>query len=181
MTGEPPGRASPAAPDAARESSGRADAVQAANGTGVAHEDEVARLAAAQARVVAALVAGAEVPEGFDPGRMRAQAASLIAKRRAIVVRIRPDTAVAAGPDLAAEFAAYARARAAPPPGYRADADDFAAWLRERGRMPPTEPSAGRRAKQPAGQGAEEPGESRAERSGRSAWRRWWSRIPGLS
>ncbi|MFG1975710.1 hypothetical protein ACGFJC_40820 [Nonomuraea fuscirosea] len=183
MTGEPPGQAYTAAPDAAR----------VANGTGVAHEDEVARLAEAQARVVAALVAGAEVPEGFDPGRMRAQAASLIAKRRAIVARIRPDTAVAAGPDLAAEFAAYARARAAPPPGYRADADDFAAWLRERGRMLPTEPSAGRRAKQPAGQRAEDPGESRAERAKqaeraergergeRSVWRRWWSRIPGLS
>ncbi|MEV5892693.1 hypothetical protein [Nonomuraea fuscirosea] len=151
-----------------------------------AHEDEVARLAEAQARVVAALVAGAQVPEGFDPGRMRAQAASLIAKRRGIVARIRPDTAVAAGPDLAAEFAAYARARTAPPPGYRADADDFAAWLRDRGRMPPTEPPAGQRAEQPAGQRAEQPAGRRAEQPGesraeRSAWRRWWSRIPGLS
>ncbi|MFC4008260.1 hypothetical protein ACFOY2_13595 [Nonomuraea purpurea] len=94
------------------------------------------RLAEAQARVVAARVALAEVPRGFDPGRMRAQAASLVSKRRAIVARIRPDTAVAAGPDLAAEFAAYARSRGEPPPNYRTDADDFAAWLRERGRMP---------------------------------------------
>ncbi|MCK2213156.1 hypothetical protein MF672_004995 [Actinomadura sp. ATCC 31491] len=94
-----------------------------------------ARLAEAQARVVRALVAAGEVPEGFDQARMRAQAASLVAKRRAIVARIRPDTAVAAGPKLAAEFAAYARARTEPPPGYRADADDFAAWLRERGLM----------------------------------------------
>ncbi|MEV0614997.1 hypothetical protein AB0I81_16850 [Nonomuraea sp. NPDC050404] len=104
-----------------------------------------ARLAEAQARVVAALVAGAEVPEGFDPERMRVQARSLIAKRRAIVARIRPDTATAAGSDLAAEFTAYAKARATPPPGYRADADDFAAWLRERGRMPATEPPPRRR------------------------------------
>ncbi|MEU6718530.1 hypothetical protein ABZ897_44300 [Nonomuraea sp. NPDC046802] len=94
------------------------------------------RLAEAQASVVAALVAGAEVPPGFDPGRMRAQAASLLSKRRAIVARIRPDAAAAAGPDLAAEFAAYAGSRGEPPPNYRADADDFAAWLRERGRMP---------------------------------------------
>ncbi len=73
------------------------------------------------------------------------QAASLIAKRRAIVARIRPDTAAAAGADLAAEFAAYTRARTAPPPGYRADADDFAAWLRERGRLPEAAPPPARR------------------------------------
>ncbi|MBE1587670.1 hypothetical protein ACFPOI_40795 [Nonomuraea angiospora] len=94
------------------------------------------RLAEAQGRVVAALVAGAELPRGFDPERMRAQASSLVAKRRGIVARIRPDAAAAAGPDLPAAFAAYARFRSEPPPGYRADADDFAAWLRERGRLP---------------------------------------------
>ncbi|WP_181449145.1 hypothetical protein [Nonomuraea aridisoli] len=97
------------------------------------------RLAEAQGRVVAALVAGGELPEGFDPERMRAQSASLLAKRRDIVARIRPDAAAAAGAGLAGEFAAYARARATPPPGYRADADDFAAWLRARGRMPDEE------------------------------------------
>ncbi|WP_222107629.1 hypothetical protein [[Actinomadura] parvosata] len=115
-------------------------------------EERRRRLAEAQGRVVAALVAGAEVPEGFDLERMRAQAVSLVSKRRAIVARLRPDAAAAAGPDLAAEFAAYARARATPPPGYRADADDFAAWLRERGRMPGEPPPK----------------------------RRWWSRLPGI-
>ncbi|WP_237104941.1 hypothetical protein [Nonomuraea sp. MG754425] len=110
------------------------------------------RLAEAQSRVVAALVTGAEPPEGFDPARLRAQAASLVAKRRGIVVRIRPDTAAAAGLGLVAEFAAYARARATPPPGYRADADDFAAWLRGRGLLP------------------DEPAPRRP----------WWSRLPGL-
>ncbi|MEW9553592.1 hypothetical protein [Nonomuraea sp. NPDC050783] len=114
-------------------------------------EREREELARAQARVVRALVAGGAVPGGFDPGRLRAQAAGLIAKRRSIVARIRPDTALAAGPDLPAEFAAYARARTAPPPSYRADADDFAAWLRERGRLP-------------------------AERPPRRAGR-WWSRL----
>ncbi|MEV4171688.1 hypothetical protein [Nonomuraea sp. NPDC049709] len=117
--------------------------------------DDVGRaaLAEAQGRVVAALVAGAELPEGFDPERMRAQAAGLVAKRRGIVARIRPDAAAAAGSDLAAEFAAYARARATPPPDYRTDAGDFAAWLRLRGRMPDEPPPK----------------------------RRWWSRLPGLS
>ncbi|MEU6727448.1 hypothetical protein ABZ917_27420 [Nonomuraea wenchangensis] len=95
-----------------------------------------ARLAEAQGRVVRALVAAGDAPDGFDPARLRAQAESLVAKRRSVVARLRPDAAVAAGPDLAAEFAAYARARREPPPHYRADADDFAAWLRERGRLP---------------------------------------------
>ncbi|WP_201761682.1 MULTISPECIES: hypothetical protein [unclassified Nonomuraea] len=94
------------------------------------------RLAEAQGRVVAALVMGAEPPEGFDPERMRVQAVSLLVKRRGIVARLRPDAAAAAGPDLASEYAAYARSRTTPPPGSRADADDFADWLRARGRMP---------------------------------------------
>ncbi|MGW3345037.1 hypothetical protein ACWDA3_17130 [Nonomuraea rubra] len=133
---------------APRQKQGLSEAVERGPGE---QEARRRRLAEAQGRVVAALVTGAEVPEGFDPERMRAQALSLIAKRRAIVARIRPDAAQAAGPDLAAEFAAYAAARATPPPGYRADADDFAAWLRERGRMP---------------------GEPAPRR-------RWWSRLMG--
>jgi hypothetical protein len=100
-------------------------------------EQERARLADIQARVVAALVTGGEVPGGFDEERMRVQAASLLAKRRAIVARISPDVAAAAGHDLAAEFEAYARSRATPPPDYRTDAAGFADWLRERGLMEP--------------------------------------------
>ncbi|MGV9376714.1 hypothetical protein ACWDRB_12915 [Nonomuraea sp. NPDC003707] len=111
-------------------------AVAGAEGLGAARR----RLAEAQGQVVAALVAGAELPQGFDPERMRVQASSLVAKRRGIVARIRPDAAAAAGSDLPAEFAAYARSRSAPPPNYRTDADDFAAWLRERGRMPDPPP-----------------------------------------
>ncbi|WP_049573698.1 hypothetical protein [Nonomuraea sp. SBT364] len=100
------------------------------------------RLAAAQRRVIATLVTGAPPPDGFDPERLRVQAASLVAKRRSVVARLRPDAAVASGPDLAADFAAYARSRATPPPGYRADADDFAAWLVARGKLsPPPEDS----------------------------------------
>ncbi|GGT18065.1 hypothetical protein ACFFV7_15090 [Nonomuraea spiralis] len=103
-------------------------------------EDARARLARAQGRVVASLVAGAPPPEGFDAGRLGVQAAALVAKRRGVVARLRPDAARAAGPALAAEFAAYAAARTVPPPGYRADADDFAAWLGARGLMPAGKP-----------------------------------------
>ncbi|GAA2370130.1 hypothetical protein GCM10010404_26020 [Nonomuraea africana] len=113
-----------------------------------AAEQVRARLERDQARVLAALVSGAEPPPGFDPVRLAAQARSLLAKRRGIVARLRPDAAAAAGADLAAEFAAYAAARTTPPPGYRADADDFAAWLRARGRLtdppPPSPPAASR-------------------------------------
>ncbi|MEU7896689.1 hypothetical protein AB0B45_28000 [Nonomuraea sp. NPDC049152] len=96
-------------------------------------EEIRARMGAAQASVVAALVAGAAPPAGFDEVRLAVQARSLLAKRRGIVARLRPDAAAAAGPGLVAEFAAYAAARAEPPPRYRADADDFADWLRSRG------------------------------------------------
>ncbi|MFI6817395.1 hypothetical protein ACIBG7_33705 [Nonomuraea sp. NPDC050328] len=90
------------------------------------------RLAEGQARVVAALVARGEVPAGFDPARMAVQAASLVAKRRAVVARLRPDLREIAGAGYAREFAAYAAARTEPPTGYRADAEDFATWLRKR-------------------------------------------------
>ncbi|WP_431895710.1 hypothetical protein [Nonomuraea sp. bgisy101] len=96
-------------------------------------EDVRARLEAAQAGVVAALVAGGAPPAGFDEVRLAVQARSLLGKRRGIVARLRPDAAAAAGPRLVDEFAAYAAARTEPPPRYRADADDFADWLRARG------------------------------------------------
>jgi hypothetical protein len=99
-------------------------------------DDSRRRLGAAQEALLAALVAGGEAPAGFDPERLRIQSASLVSKRRGVVARLRPDAASAAGDALAAEFAAYARSRERPPPGYRADADDFAAWLRARGLMP---------------------------------------------
>ncbi|MFI6296148.1 hypothetical protein ACIBEJ_31455 [Nonomuraea sp. NPDC050790] len=106
------------------------------DGGGWVRAEDRRRLEEAQERVVAALVAGAPVPEGFDADRFRVQAASLVAKRRSVVARLRPDAARAAGADLRAEFAAYTAARATPPKGYREDADAFATWLEERGRLP---------------------------------------------
>jgi hypothetical protein len=43
-------------------------------------EDERAALGAAQQRLLAALVGGAEAPPGFDPERIRVQARALRAK-----------------------------------------------------------------------------------------------------
>jgi hypothetical protein len=91
-------------------------------------------LAAAQAELVAALVAGGPKPPGFDAERLRIQAAGLVAKRRGGVARalaaIAPSVLTELGPRLAAEFAAYAEGRPKPSGGSRADAQAFVAWLR---------------------------------------------------
>ncbi|MGV9596245.1 hypothetical protein ACWDR1_06210 [Streptosporangium sandarakinum] len=108
-----------------------------------------AELARAQAELLAALVAGGEPPPGFDEGRLRIQAASLVSKRRGVVARIRPDlVALLGAAGFAAEFDAYARNRPKPPGGSRADARDFAERLRAAGHPlpePGPEPPAGRR------------------------------------
>ncbi|WP_189235550.1 hypothetical protein [Planomonospora parontospora] len=93
-------------------------------------------LARAQAGLLAALVAGAQAPPGFDGERLRIQAASLVAKRRSVVARLRPDLVQALGGDFRAEFAAYASGRPKPPGGSRADAADFAGHLARTGRIP---------------------------------------------
>ncbi|GAA3424779.1 hypothetical protein GCM10018953_19620 [Streptosporangium nondiastaticum] len=111
--------------------------------------DPRAELARAQAELLAALVAGGEPPRGFDEGRLRIQAASLVSKRRGVVARIRPDlVALLGAAGFAAEFDAYARGRPKPPGGSRADARDFAERLRAAGHPlpePEPEPPAGRR------------------------------------
>ncbi|MBG0819200.1 hypothetical protein HS048_00260 [Planomonospora sp. ID91781] len=93
-------------------------------------------LARAQAGLLAALVAGAQAPPGFDGERLRIQTASLVAKRRSAVARLRPDLVQALGEDFRAEFAAYASGRPKPPGGSRADAADFAGHLARTGRIP---------------------------------------------
>ncbi|MEU1732639.1 hypothetical protein [Streptosporangium sp. NPDC020145] len=93
-------------------------------------------LGRAQAELVAALVAGGEVPEGFDAARLRVQEGALISKRRGTVARVRPDLVVLLGDGFAAHFDGYARGRPKPEGGSRADARDFAAWLGERGLLP---------------------------------------------
>ncbi|MET8335060.1 hypothetical protein ABZV14_38960 [Streptosporangium canum] len=107
------------------------------NGAGDVPDGAREALAGAQAVLLAALVAGGAAPPGFDEGRLRIQAASLISKRRGTVARVRPDLVALLGGDFAREFEAYARGRPKPPGGSRADARDFADRLRAAGRLPP--------------------------------------------
>ncbi len=108
----------------------------AADPPGGAHPDAAReRLARAQAELLHALVAGGPVPEGFDPVRVRVQAAVLVAKRRSVVARLFPDLAITLGDQYAARFGEYARARPKPG-GARADGLAFARYLDERGLLP---------------------------------------------
>jgi hypothetical protein len=96
--------------------------------TGESAEVDVARrrLADAQTRLLAALLGGAPPPPGFDPARLRVQADALLAKRRDLVAKLRPDLAETLAADFGDRFEAYARANPRPAAGARADAAAFA-------------------------------------------------------
>jgi hypothetical protein len=81
-------------------------------------------LAAAQAALVAALVAGGPVPAGFDRVRVAAAARALTGKRAGEVARAWPSLAAVHGPRWAAVFAEWARGR--PARGAWLDGWDFA-------------------------------------------------------
>lgn len=81
------------------------------------------RLAAAEEALLAGL-AGGRLPAGFDAERIDLQAGALLAKRRELVARRRPDLADAVG--FRARFDAYAAVHPRPAAGSRADADAFA-------------------------------------------------------
>jgi hypothetical protein len=92
--------------------------------------DARARLAEQQARLVGALVAGGEHPEGFAPERLRLAAGSLRNKRVREVVRAWPELAACLGEEFAERFLAYAADH--PPPaegGPLADGRSFARTL----------------------------------------------------
>jgi len=94
------------------------------------------RLAAEQAALVRALVAGGPVPEGFDPGRVRATAAALARKRAREVARAWPVLAADLGEAFTDRFVAFAAGR--PPPatgGALADGLAFARALSHQGRL----------------------------------------------
>jgi hypothetical protein len=84
-------------------------------------------LAERQAAVVAALVAGAPAPPGFDTHRVRATAAALLRKRTGEVAAAWPFLAAALGADWSASFGAWAAGR--PPAGALRDGWDFARSL----------------------------------------------------
>jgi hypothetical protein len=94
------------------------------------------RLAAEQAALVRALVAGGRVPEGFDPDRVRATATALARKRARQVARAWPVLAAELGEGFTDRFVAFAAGR--PPPaagGALADGLAFARALARQGRL----------------------------------------------
>ncbi|WP_018684641.1 hypothetical protein [Actinokineospora enzanensis] len=97
-----------------------------------------AELAAAQAELLRAVLAGGPVPAGFDVDAVRVEASSLLAKRRRIVAQLGPEVAAELGDRFGPLFDEYAdgNPRAAGS-RFRADAESFARWLRERGELAP--------------------------------------------
>ncbi|MFD7278645.1 hypothetical protein ACFV80_16805 [Streptomyces sp. NPDC059862] len=106
-------------------------------GTHNPQEEVRARLATAQARLLAALLTGAPAPAGFDAARLAVQTATLVAKRRDGVHRVRPDLNEALGPRFRALFDAYATAYPKPAHGgSRVDAQAFVQHLAAQGLLP---------------------------------------------
>lgn len=94
-------------------------------------------LARKQADLLAALVAGGPVPEGFDAERIRVQSVALAAKRREGVLRTLPVLATALGDRWPRAFMEWARTHPKPAVGgSRADAAAFAEHLKARGELP---------------------------------------------
>jgi hypothetical protein len=110
------------------------------------------RLAARQAALLSALVAGTPAPEGFDRARLRVQARALAAKRAEVIAKIAPELPRIVGAQFRGEFLAYAAGHPLTG-GYRQDALAFARWLLDAGK--------------PADSGA------------RRELRRWWRQRSG--
>lgn len=92
-------------------------------------------LAARQAALVAALVAGGPLPPGFAPGPVDAARRALLRKRAGDVARHWPLLAAALGADWPATFARWAAGR--PTNGALRDGWDLARDLRASGELPP--------------------------------------------
>lgn len=102
-----------------------------------------AALAAAQHALLAALVAGAQPPPGFDAGQLRLQARALLAKRARTASAHHPWLAEALGADYLPGFSRYALSRPKPAGvSGHGDASAFETYLRERGELP-KQPGAG--------------------------------------
>ncbi|TSB18579.1 endonuclease, partial [Streptomyces benahoarensis] len=110
------------ADSAHRDAAPAPDATDAARG----------RLARAQEGLLAALVAGAPPPEGFDPVRLEVQRRALAAKRATVIAKVAPELPEILGDGYRPAFLAYARGRPLTD-GHRRDALDFAAHLLARG------------------------------------------------
>ncbi len=89
-----------------------------------------------QAALVAALVAGAPPPAGFDGRGVQAAAQALLRKRAGEVAAVWPGLGSELGPQWSAAFAAWAGGR--PPLGALRDGWDFARSLAASDRLGPT-------------------------------------------
>jgi hypothetical protein len=83
---------------------------------------------------VAALVAGGELPAGFDPGRLAATRRALLRKRAGEVGAAWPLLAASLGDDFVPRFSEWAAGR--PPGGSAADGLAFARTLRDLKALP---------------------------------------------
>ncbi|MGC7098863.1 hypothetical protein ACPZ19_29680 [Amycolatopsis lurida] len=94
------------------------------------------RLAAQQAELLRALLAGGAAPAGFDPGRVEVEVRALRAKRRRIVAYLRPEVPQELGDRFVPLFTEYASAHPREEGvRMRQDAENFANWLTARGEL----------------------------------------------
>ena len=90
-------------------------------------------LAARQAALVGALVAGEPDPPGFAPDRLAAARRALLRKRAGAAAAVWPRLAASLGPDWSVRFAASVGDR--PPTGALVEGWDLARALRRRGEL----------------------------------------------
>jgi hypothetical protein len=95
--------------------------------------DPAAGLAARQAELVAALVAGGPVPSGFDPGLLAVTRRALLRKRAGEAAAVWPLLAVSLGPAWSEAFSASVATR--PPAGALREGWDLALELHRRGEL----------------------------------------------
>jgi hypothetical protein len=128
-------------------------------------------LAHRQADLVAALVAGAPVPPGFDRALIRTAQQALLRKRAGEVARTWPLLAATAGDGWADEFARWATGR--PPHGSLRDGWDLARAWSAGGRL------AGPAARELAEREATFSYDGQREPRARLAWSRRWRLLAG--
>ncbi|MGH3669225.1 MAG: hypothetical protein ACRDSH_01115 [Pseudonocardiaceae bacterium] len=102
--------------------------------TSAPHPPANGDLASRQAALIAALVAGAELPAGFDPARVSAARRALLVKRAGEVATVWPLLAASFGTGWSERFIAWAQDRA--PVGSLREGWDFARALDGRGELP---------------------------------------------
>jgi hypothetical protein len=94
------------------------------------------QLAEQQAELLRALLAGGEIPAGFDRDRVRAEVIVLRNKRKRVTAMIRPDLRATLGSRYGELFDVYAAGHPrAEGTRAREDADAFGVWLVEQGEI----------------------------------------------